>query len=135
MFGISYIKFEANTYVLHYSKGKIKKEGRALSFFYFAPSSSIVAIPMGSSDIQFIFNEITKDFQQVTIQGQITYAISDPKQLAELLDFTVDNKGNLRNNDIEKLRQRLINEARTTTSAFIKSLDLKSAIVSAISLL
>jgi hypothetical protein len=130
MFGISYIKFEANTYVLHYSKGKIKKEGRALSFFYFAPSSSIVAIPMGSSDIQFIFNEITKDFQQITIQGQITYAISDPKQLAELLDFTVDKKGNLRNNDIEKLRQRLINEARTTTSAFIKSLDLKSAIVS-----
>lgn len=130
MFGISYIKFEANTYVIHYSKGKIKKEGRALSFFYFAPSSSIVAIPMGSSDIQFIFNEITKDFQQVTIQGQITYAISEPKQLAELLDFTVDNKGNLRNNDIEKLHQRLVNEARTTTSAFIKSLDLKSAIVS-----
>jgi len=85
---------------------------------------------MGSNDIQFIFNEITKDFQQVTIQGQITYAISEPKQLAELLDFTVNTRGDLRNNDIEKLRQRLINEAKTTTSAFIKSLELKPAIVS-----
>ncbi len=131
MFGFKYIKFDSMTYVIQYKNGKIAQEGRGLSFFYFAPNSSIVAIPMGSNDFRFIFNESTNDFQQITVQGQITYKIDQPKQLAELLDFTVDRSGNYKKNDIEKLSQRLINEAQTQVSGFIRNLDLKSAIQSA----
>lgn len=131
MFGFKFIKFDSMTYVVHYKNGKINKEGRGLSFFYFAPNSSISAIPMGSNDFRFIFNETTNDFQQVTIQGQITYQIEHPKQLAEILDFTVDSKGNYKKNDFEKLSQRLINEAQTQVSDFTRGLDLKEAIKSA----
>ena len=46
MFGIKHIKFDSMTYVLHFKNGNIKREGRGLSFFYFAPNSSIAAIPM-----------------------------------------------------------------------------------------
>ena len=69
MFGIKHIKYDSMTYVLHFKNGNIKREGRGLSFFYYSPTSSITAIPMGSKDIQFIFNESTKDFQTITIQG------------------------------------------------------------------
>lgn len=131
MFGIKYIKFDSTKYVIHYSGGKIKREGRSLAFFYYAPSSSIVAIPMGSDDFQFIFNEITKDFQTVSIQGQITYKITNPKQLSEMLDFTVDSKGYPKTADSEKLSQRLINDAQTAASAFISSLTLREALKSA----
>lgn len=93
MFGISYIKFDSMTYVIHFKNGQIIKEGRGLSFFYFSPSSSIAAIPMGSNDLPFIFNETTNDYQSISIQGQITYKVANQKQLAELLDFTVNNKG------------------------------------------
>ena len=92
MLGIRFIRFDAMTYVIHYKKGEIVREGRSLSFWYFAPNSSIVAIPIGSDDAPFIFEETTADFQTVTVQGQITYKIQDPKQLADLLDFTVDCK-------------------------------------------
>ena len=71
MFGIKFIQFDSMTYVVHFKYGKIKREGRGLSFYYFAPNSSISAIPLGSRDIQFIFNETTRDFQTVSIQGQI----------------------------------------------------------------
>ena len=131
MFGINYAKFDAMTHVLHYQNGKISKEGRGLSFFYFAPSSSIVAIPMSSNDLPFIFNETTSDYQTVTIQGQITYKVSDPKILANILDFTVDGNGNYKRNDIEKLNQRIINEAQTSISSFIHGIGLKEAIRSA----
>ncbi len=131
MFGFKYIRFESTTYVVHYSGGKIVKEGRGLSFMYFAPTSSIVAIPMGSADIPFIFTESTSDFQSITIQGQITFKIESPKQLAELLDFTVDRKGRYIKEDFEKLNQRLVNEAQTATSAYIQSLPLKQAVRSA----
>lgn len=131
MLGIKHIKFDSMTYVLHFKNGRIKREGRGLSFFYFAPNSSIAAIPMGSNDLPFIFNESTNDYQTVNIQGQISYQISNPKTLADILDFTVNDNGQYKKNDIEKLNQRIINEAQTATSSFIHEIKLKDAIRSA----
>ncbi len=131
MFGFRHIKFDSMTYVIHFSNGNIVKEGRGLSFFYFAPNSSIVAIPMGSNDLPFIFNENTRDYQTVKIQGQISYKITDPKALSNTLDFTVNEAGVYKKNDMEKLNQRIINLAQTSTSSFIHELSLKDAIRSA----
>lgn len=131
MFGIKHIKFDSMTYVLQFKNGIIKREGRGQSFFYFAPNSSIVAIPMGSNDLPFIFSESTMDYQTVNIQGQISYKISNPKQLADVLDFTVTDYGQYKKNDIEKLNQRIINEAQTATSSYIHNIKLKDAIRSA----
>ncbi len=131
MFGIKYIKFDSMTYVVQYKNGKVKNEGRGLSFYYYAPSCSIAAIPIGSDDVQFIFNESTSDFQTISIQGSITYKIENPKQLADSLDFTVDSKGAYKKDDYSKLGQRLINEAQTATSAFIQGIELRQALRSA----
>lgn len=131
MFGIRFIKFDSMTYVIKFKNGQIKKEGRGLSFFYYEPTSSITAVPIGSNNLPFIFSETTKDYQTVNIQGQITYKISNPKQLAELLDFTVNANGVYKKDDAEKLNQRIVNEAQTATSSFIHGLGLKEAIRSA----
>jgi hypothetical protein len=128
MFGIKFIKFDSMTYVIRYKRGKVKKKGRGLSFYYYSPRSSIVAIPIGSKDVQFIFNNSTMDFQSVSIQGQITYKIEDPEKLAEHLDFTVNSKGVHKSEDPEKLSQRLINTAQTATSSFIQGLTLKDVL-------
>lgn len=134
MFGIKYISFDAMTHVIHYKNGKLVQEGRGLSFFYFAPSSSIAAIPLGSNDLPFIFAESTRDHQSISIQGQISYKVSNAKQLAELLNFTVDGRGAYKKNDLEKLNQRIINEAQTATASFIHDIGLKEAIRSAMSI-
>ena len=131
MFGIQYISFDAMTHVIHYKNGKVVQEGRGLSFFYFAPSSSIAAIPLGSNDLPFIFAETTRDHQSITIQGQVSYKVADAKQLALLLDFTVDGRGIYKKNDLEKLNQRIINEAQTATASYIHGIGLKDAIRSA----
>jgi membrane protease subunit (stomatin/prohibitin family) len=131
MFGIRFIKFDSMTYVIKFKNGRVAKEGRGLSFFYYAPTTSIAAVPIGSNNLPFIFSETTKDYQTVNIQGQIAYKISSAKQLAELLDFTVNDRGVYKKDDIEKLNQRIIGEAQTATSAFIHQLGLKEAIRSA----
>ncbi len=128
MFGIRYIKFDANKYVIHYKGGKAKKEGKGLSFWYYEPTSSIVAIPSGSDDAPFIFEEFTSDYQSVTVQGQLTYQINDPKQLAELLDYTVDHRGKYTSDDFEKLSQRLVNEIQAAVKTLIQGSTLKEAI-------
>ena len=131
MLGIKYIKFDAMTYVMHYRKGRLINEGKGLAFYLSNRKSSIVAVPLGSNDIPFIFSESTSDFQSVSVQGQITYKIENPKELAEVLDFTVDTDGDRNTDDEKKLEQRLVNEAQTATTSFIQGMKLKNAITNA----
>ena len=128
MFGFKHVRFDAMTYVMHYKNGKLFREGRGLSFFYFVPNSSIVAIPLGGNDLPFVFSETTSDYQQISIQGQISYQISEPQRLSSVLDFTLNEKGQYKRNDLEKLNQRTINEAQTAVAALVNQLDLREVL-------
>lgn len=127
---LNFIKVPPTTYVLQYKHGKIKREGAGLSFIYYAPTSTIVAIPMASTDVPFVFQEATADFQSVTIQGQLTYRVADPKRLASLLDFSVNNLHAYRSEDPRKLPERLIHTLQTITRAITQRLVLRDVLVS-----
>jgi regulator of protease activity HflC (stomatin/prohibitin superfamily) len=129
MFGIRFVKVEPTDFVLHYKRGQIVREGAGLSFFYFAPTTSLVLVPVGSVDVPFIFEEVTADFQQVTVQGQITYRVADPKKLSQLMNFTLAPGGRgYASEDPKKLPYRLINHAQVLTRASLKSLSLREAL-------
>lgn len=131
MFGFRFVKFEPSTYVLRMKAGKLIQKGEGLSFWYFVPSTSLIAVPTGSSDVPFIFAETTVDFQEVSIQGQITFKISDPEKTAKLLNYGLDAKSHrYLSDDPEKLPQRLINTVRVITKSEIKKLPLKEALKS-----
>src|SRR3954462_344543 len=129
MFGIKFIKGQPTTYLLQYQSGKVVREGLGLSFFYYAPTTSLVAVPVASSDIPFIFQETTGDFQTVTIQGQVTYRVGDPKRLASLLNYTMDRTGhNYASEDPEKLPERVIHVINVLARAEIHKLPLREAL-------
>src|ERR1041384_3836337 len=127
---LNFMKVPPTTYVLQYKDGSIKREGAGLSFIYYAPTSTIVAIPLASADVPFVFQESTADFQSVTIQGQLTYRVADPKRLASLLDFSVDSRRVYYSDDPRKLPERLIHTLQTLTRAITQRLALKDALVS-----
>jgi len=128
MFGFQYIKVTPTQYVLHYRTGKVRRSGTGLSFFYFKPSSSIVVVPIASADVPFIFNEISADFQSVTVQGQLTYRIKDAQHVASLLDYTVDARTlQYISEDPQKIPQRLINLLQVLVRAEVQKLPLKRA--------
>lgn len=131
MFGFRFTKFQPSEYVLKYRNGKIVKEGAGLSFYYYAPTTSIVVVPVGSVDAPFIFEEVTSDFQTVTVQGQITFRIVEQKKLTELLNYTLDISGKgYVSDDPQKLPQRVINIVRVLTKKNLERLQLKDAIKS-----
>ena len=114
MLGIRYIKVYPTEYLIHFRRGKVRREGKGLSLFYFAPSSNISVIPTSTIDVPFIFNEITGDYQEITVQGELTYQIVDPKRVASILNYTVNQNG-YASDDPEKLSQRLLNIAQVQT--------------------
>ncbi|MDI1248749.1 MAG: SPFH domain-containing protein [Lacunisphaera sp.] len=129
MLGLRFIKVQPTNYLLQYQGGRIVREGAGLSFFYFGPRSSLVAIPTASTEEPFIFEETTADHQNVTIQGQVTYRVADPKKLAALMNFTLSANGqNYISDDPQKLPQRLINIVNVHARAEIQSLPLRQAV-------
>ena len=127
---LGYSKNPPTTYVLHYRNGRVRREGPGLAFWYFRPASTIVAIPLASRDIPFAFNEVTADFQPVTLQGQLTYRVSDPRRLSGLLDFSVHASGQYISDDPDKVPDRLIQTAQIFARAVVQRLTLRGALVS-----
>ncbi len=129
MLGIRFIKVQPTDYVLLYRNGQLVREGVGLAFFYFEPASSIVRIPVASTDVPFIFKEVTSDFQEVTVQGQLTYSVTDPKKLSQLMNFSLAPNGkDYTSDDPQKLSQRLINHTQVLTRSSLKKMSLRQAL-------
>ena len=125
---LAFMKARPTTYVIHYQSGRVKREGAGLAFLYYSPTSSIVAIPVGSADLPFVFTETTIDFQTITIQGQLTYQVTDPRRLASVLDFSLDRRGHHASDDPQKLGERLVNAAQIQAHDVVQRLTLRDAL-------
>ena len=84
---------------------------------------------MGSADVPFIFNELSKDFQPLTVQGELTYRVHDPELVASLLNYTVDGtSARYLSDDPQKLPQRLINLLQVLVRDEVQRLPLREVI-------
>jgi hypothetical protein len=128
MFGMRFIRTQPTQYVIQYRNGQPVREGAGLSFFYFSPTASLVLVPTASEEIPFIFHEVTADFQEITIQGQATYRVADPRKLAGLLNYALDANGNYVSEDPRKLSSRLVNQIQVLLRAQVQGLSLRNAL-------
>ena len=129
MFGIKFIKVQPTTYLLEYRSGRIVREGLGLSFFYYAPPTSLVAVPVASTDAPFIIEETTADFQAVTIQGQVTFRVGEPRRLAAMLNYTLAPNGQAyASEDPQKLPERVIHLINVLARAELQKLPLREAL-------
>jgi regulator of protease activity HflC (stomatin/prohibitin superfamily) len=118
-------------YLMQYRRGKLVRKGTGLSFFYFAPTTSLVVVPVASTDLPFIFKEVTSDYQEVTVQGQVVYRVADPVQLAQMLNFTIDaGKQKYVSDDPEKFPGRIVNQVQVLLRAELQGLALREVLKS-----
>lgn len=125
MFGFRYVKTNPSTYLIQYKNGKPVREGTGLTFWYFAPSATLVSIPLESVDVPFMFQEVSSDFQMVTVQGQVTYRVSAPATLATLMNFTLKPDGTYATEDHTKLPQRVVNAVQVQLRSVLQSQTLQ----------
>ena len=92
MLGIAFFKGQPTDYIIKYAGGRAVRQGLGQSFYYVTLSTQVAVIPTSTRDASFVFNELTNNFQSVTLQGQFTYRISDPAQAATQLNFAWNTK-------------------------------------------
>lgn len=129
MFGVNYLKFQPSEYILRYSKGKLIAQGAGLSFFYHLPTTSVAVLPVGSIDLPFIFEEMTADFQSVTVQGSLVFRIEEPEKMAEMLNFTYQfrTRGYI-SDDPQKLSQRMMGSVKVLAKKQLEGMTLYEAL-------
>ena len=128
---VMYYKGEPNTYTVSFKDGKVRKHGAGINFWYSPLTTTISAIPVASQESHFVFTETTADFQEVAIQGALTYRLNAPLEVASRLDYTVDPvRKHYKSDDPGKLVQRVVNVVQGHTRGLISQLSLEQALTS-----
>ncbi len=93
MFNFKYFKADSSTFVIQSVNGKVRKQGKGLSFWYNSDKTSIAALPLNAQEAPFIFNLQSSDFQSLRIQGQISFQVVAAEKTADVLNFNLTKDG------------------------------------------
>lgn len=90
LLGFRHYRGEPSDFVLHHRRGRLVRKGRGLSFWFWPLSTSILQIPMDDRELPFHFHGRSSEFQEVNVQGVVTYRVIDPIVVSQRVDFSVD---------------------------------------------
>ena len=129
MLGIKFIKAQPTTYLMAFKSGKAIREGAGLSLVYYAPTTNLVAVPIGSREAAFIFEKVTSDFQTVRVQGQIAFRIAEPVKAAATLNFALKADAvSYESDDPTRVPQRIVAAAEVLVQHIVQTTALTDAI-------
>ncbi|HGM9947700.1 TPA: SPFH domain-containing protein [Providencia rettgeri] len=130
MFNFKYFKADSSTFVIQSVNGKVRKQGKGLSFWYNSDKTSIAALPLNAQEAPFIFNLQTSDFQSLRIQGQISFQVVAAEKTADVLNFNLTKDGkSYASEDPLKLSDRVVRAAQTIIQAKIQTTSLRDALL------
>ncbi len=87
---VRHLRSDASAHVLLWDRGRLRRSGRGLSFFFLPHAASVAEVPADDREMPILFHGRSSDFQDVSVQGVVTYRVADPVLLAERVDFTID---------------------------------------------
>ena len=85
-----HLRAEPSSFVLHYKNGELRRSGRGAAFWFRALDAAIVEVPVDDRELTFLFHGRSADFQDLSVQGVLSYRVVAPSTLAERIDFGID---------------------------------------------
>jgi regulator of protease activity HflC (stomatin/prohibitin superfamily) len=87
---VRHVRSNPSAYLLHYRRGKVIRSAPGITFWAWPLSDSVVEIPTDDRDLTLVIHGRSSDYQDVTVQGILTYRTADPMRLAGRVDFSLD---------------------------------------------
>ena len=130
MLGIGYFKAEPSEYVRISVNGSIRKEGVGVSGFFFPHRTSIELVETTTREQPFAFNEVTKDNQQISLQGGFLYRVAEPGKMFGRYNFAVEpHSKNYLSEDPMKLPEHLVQIIRANSRRIVQTSKLEPLLV------
>lgn len=126
---VGHLRSEASAHVLHHAAGARVRSGRGLSFWFLPLSASIAEVPVEDRDLPLLVSCRSRDHQEITAQGVVSFRVADPERLAERVDFTVDlATGRWRASPMEVVTQRLAELAQQVVNGWVSQVTVEEAL-------
>lgn len=87
---VRHLRAEPTAHVLRFRRGRLVQEGSGASFWFRPIDTAIAEVPVDDRELPFLFHVRSADFQELTVQGAITFRVTDPARLARRIDFAID---------------------------------------------
>lgn len=116
---IRHLRSDASVHVARFRRGKLVQSGRGIAFWFIPASASVAELPMDDRDMVLFFNGRSKDFQAVTVQGNLTWRVADANVLNSRIDFSIDLlSGRHQSNPIEQIEGLLTGMAQQIATQY-----------------
>ncbi len=123
------LRSEPTIHTLRFRRGALVAEGRGLAFLFRPAVTGVAEVPVDDRDATFLFRARTLDFQEVAVQGVLTYRVADPARLADRVDFTIDLRdGTWRKEPLEQVAGLLTQLAQQAVLDDLAVQDLRDAV-------
>ncbi len=117
---IRHLRAAPTAHVRHIRRGRLVREGTALSFWFRPLVSTVSELPVDEQELPLLFRAPTSDYQEVSVQATITYRIVAPDRAAERVDFGIDTRtGQWIDAPLEQLGTVLIEQAQQHAIAVV----------------
>ena len=87
---VRHVRSMPTTHALHYRGRRLVGGGRGLSAWVWPMDESVAEIPVDDRDLVLAVHGRTSDYQDVMVQGVVTYRVVDAERLAARVDFAID---------------------------------------------
>lgn len=85
-----HLRAEPTSHVLRYRRGRLVSSQQGGAFWFRPLNAAVAEVPVSDREQSFQFTGRSADFQDVMVQGTITYRVVDPELAAHRIDFGVD---------------------------------------------
>ncbi len=130
MIGINYFQAEPTEFARITVGEKMVGEGEGISRFYLPFRTTIQVVPLSTKDHPFGFQEISKDNQEVNLQGGFIYRVNDPQSVLGQFNLSIDLKTRqYKTEDLTKIPEHLLELARGEARKIIQGTALEKLLL------
>jgi regulator of protease activity HflC (stomatin/prohibitin superfamily) len=87
---LRHLRSEPTYHVLRYRNGDLRRDGAGLAFWFRPTATAVAEVPIDDRELPFLFRVRSADFQELVVQGGITFRVAEPAALARRVDFTLN---------------------------------------------
>lgn len=130
---VRHLRSEPSRHVLVYRRGVLRRSGAGQALWFRPLDTSIAELPVDDRELPFLFHGRSRDFQDVTVQGVVTWRVADPEEVAQRVDFSIDLKsGRWREQPLERVAEVLSNAAQKHAWGVLAAEDVRSLVESGV---
>lgn len=87
-----YLSAEPTSHILWFRSGRLQKQGPGLSFWFQPLGATVSEVPVDDRELHLSIRGRSRDFQEVLVQGTVSFRVIKPELLARRVDFAIDTE-------------------------------------------